>query len=216
MMLAAAAVMLSCSLACAQGLSIERQVSGQSVLSERDPAVRITLPAQARYVGAHRWTLYDVADCELHLFVEADGSKQVQRLYWIQFEGYIPSRPELHYDYSDNALTEFAGRQFYTNVSFGDPNRTSRPGSDFEQMQKLVREKGYVLGDYSMNVRLVHVFDDGRKELMFIYGEDMKPTGLTPDDLNPGGSAEKQRPKIEQQLIDNAKKRIAIEWEPKK
>lgn len=209
-------LLFSCNLACAQSATPERHVKGQTVLSERHPAVHIELPAQAQYVGAHRWTLYDVADCELHVFVEADEAKKVQRLYWIQFEGYIPSRPELHYDYSEDAITELAGRKFFVNASFGDPNRKPRSGSDLEQVQRLIRENGYTLGDHSINVRLVNLFEDNRKELMIIYAEDMKPTGFTPEDLSAGGRAEKQWPEIQRRLLENAKARIALEWRPER
>lgn len=215
--LAAAAILLfSSKLAFAQNATPERHVEGQTVISARQPAVLITLPAQARYVGAHRWTLYDIADCELHVFVEADEAKKVQRLYWIQFEGYIPSRPDLRYDYSADTVIEFAGRKFFVNSSFGDPNRKPRSGSDLEQVQRLIREKGYTLGDRSINVRLVNLFEDNRRELMIIYAEDMKPTGFTPEDLSSGGRAEKQWPEIQRQLLENAKARIALEWRPER
>jgi hypothetical protein len=71
----------------------------QSVTSERDPKVRIQLPKSAQYVGADRWVLYGIADCELHAFVDADRQKNVQRLYWVQFEGYLPTKPELKHKY---------------------------------------------------------------------------------------------------------------------
>ncbi len=209
---AAAVVLLSCTLACAQSATPERQVKGQTVRSERHPAVHIRLPAQARYVGAYRWTLYDVADCELHVFVEADETKKVQRLYWIQFEGYIPSRPDLQYDYSKDAITELAGRKFFANASFGEPNRKPRSGSDLEQVQRLIRTSGYTLPDHSINVRLVNLFEGNRKELMIIYAEDMKPTGFTPEELKSGGRAEEQWPEIQRQLLENAKARIALDW----
>jgi hypothetical protein len=45
---------------------------------------------QSLHYAADRWVLYDIADCELHDFVDADAQKNVQRLYWVQFEGYIP------------------------------------------------------------------------------------------------------------------------------
>jgi hypothetical protein len=32
-------------------------------------------------VDANRWIFYDLADCELHVFVEADANKIVQRFY---------------------------------------------------------------------------------------------------------------------------------------
>ncbi|MGH8175118.1 MAG: hypothetical protein ACREV5_02510 [Steroidobacter sp.] len=211
--LAAAAVLLfSCNLACAQSATPERQVKGQTVLSEHYPAVRIELPAQAQYVGAYRWTLYDVADCELHVFVEADETKRVQRLYWIQFEGYIPSRPELRYDYSENATTEFAGRTFFVNASSGEPNRKPKAGSDLEQVQRLIRNGGYSLPDHSINVRLVNLFEDDRKELMIIYAEDLQPLGVAPADLKAGGRAEKRWPELQRQIEENAKARLKVEW----
>src|ERR1700736_3987645 len=52
--------------------SPERRVEANAILSERDPKVRIQLPKSVRYVGADRWVLYDIADCELHAFVEAN------------------------------------------------------------------------------------------------------------------------------------------------
>jgi hypothetical protein len=50
-------------------------VEGNVIISERDPAVRVHLPKSAEYVGADRWVLYGMADCELHAFVEVDGVK---------------------------------------------------------------------------------------------------------------------------------------------
>ena len=67
----------------AQIKSPERKVEGNVIISEHDPKVRIQLPKSVQYVGADRWVLYGVADCELHAFVEADGQKKVQRLYWV-------------------------------------------------------------------------------------------------------------------------------------
>jgi hypothetical protein len=59
----------------------------------------IQVPRLAAYLGAERWDLYDVADCELHLFVEAYPDKTVKAMYWIQFEAYLPTN-EHTYDYS--------------------------------------------------------------------------------------------------------------------
>ena len=53
--------------------------------------MRITVPNSVQYVSAARWDLNDIADAELHVFVDADAQKRVQRLYWIQFEAYLPS-----------------------------------------------------------------------------------------------------------------------------
>ena len=50
-------------------------------------------------------------------------------------------------------------------------------------------------------MRLVNLFEEHRKELMIIYAEDMKSTGLTPADLKAGGSREKQWPEIQDELL---------------
>ena len=54
----------------AQAAAPERKVQGNVIVSERDPKVRIELPKLAQYVGADRWVLYGIADCELHIYAE--------------------------------------------------------------------------------------------------------------------------------------------------
>jgi hypothetical protein len=45
----------------------------------------------------HCWrgsvVVYGIADCALHAFVKHDEQKNVQEMYWAQFEGYIPTSP---------------------------------------------------------------------------------------------------------------------------
>lgn len=196
----------------AASLAPERKAEHNVLVSQENPSVHITLPAQAQHVGAHRWVLYDVADCELHVFVEADKQQKVERLYWIQFEGYIPSRPESRYDYSRDSTTTIADKEFFVRPRFGESQEKGKPGSDLEQVQRLLRENGYTLPDHMVNTRFVHLFDDRRKELMIIYAEDMAPLGLTTQQLLPGGLAEERWPEISKQVVESAKSRIALEW----
>ena len=84
--------------------TLARTVTGTSIVSDHDPAIRISLPPGAVYVGAVRWPLYKVADAELHAFVEADASGLVRRFYWIQFESLLPSAKG-NYNYSDSNTT---------------------------------------------------------------------------------------------------------------
>lgn len=207
-----AASLIWASLGCAQELLPARKVSNHELHSDHDPAVLIKLPASATYIGARRWTLYDVADCEVHVFVEADEKKHVQRLYWIQFEGYIESKPDARYDYSNDPVTEIDGRPFHVRARASAKNPTPRAGSDQEQVCRLVAERGYSLPYVSINVRLVNLFAQDRKELMVIYAEDMVPTGLSPADVASGGRAETRWPELESQIIEAAKDRIRFEW----
>ena len=193
-----------------QNLSPTRKVSSSTVTSVRDPRLSIKLPDQVQYLGSDRWVLYDVADCEIHVFVEADESKRVQRLYWIQLDGYIPERSELTYKYSDK-LTTIGGADFFTKARFGRSDELPKTGSDLEHVRRLIEGKGYTLPDEMMNVRFVHLPDDSRrKELMIIYSEDLAPTRATVAQLIPDGLEGGRWTEISKELINRAKERILI------
>ncbi len=182
-------------------------------MSERDPAVRIELPKSVQYVGADRFVLYGMADCELYAFVEADHERKVERLYWVQFEGYLPSRPELHHRYDSPRHVTIGSLDFYVDTEVRPRDAKSKPGSDGEHVRSLIRARGYKLPPERISVRLVHLMDDKRKELMIIYAEDFALTGLTAADLQ-GEKARDQWPAIEKGLIERAKKKIAIQAPP--
>jgi hypothetical protein len=191
----------------------ERKVENNNVIiSERDPKVRIELPRSVQYVGADRWVLYDIADCELHAFVEADERQNVQQLYWIQFESYLPSKPDLHHTYDSPRHATIGGLDFYVDTWVKLTSERITPGSDEEHIQSLIHRKGFKLPAGMMYVRLVHLLDEQkRKELMFIYAEDVTPTGFAAADLKKGGKAHDQWPAIEKSLVERAKKKITIE-----
>lgn len=190
----------------------QRKVEGNVITSEREPKVRIQMPKSAQYVGADRWVLYGIADCELHAFVEADGQKNVERLYWIQFEGYLPTKPELKHTYDSPRHAQIGGLDFYVDTWVRPNDATTEQGSDREHIETLIHEKGYKMPAGMMYVRLVHLLDEQkRKELMIIYGEDLSDTGYTAAELRGGGKAYARWPTIEEGLVARAEKKIVIE-----
>jgi len=188
----------------------ERVVNGNTITSARDPAIRIVLPQAAQYVGNSRWDLYDVADAELHVFVEADEQKLVRRLYWIQFEAYLPSNTHTYRYKFEEKLTH-AGLEFDVRARFGPTNEPPKPGSDLEHVMALLARGGFRAPAEMMNVRLVYLPDaDKRKELMFIYAEDLAPTGSTFAELSvPAGEVRWQG--LKPALIKRALENIRIE-----
>jgi hypothetical protein len=106
----------------------ERKVENNVIISERDPKVRIELPNSVHYVGADRWVLYDMADCELHAFVDGDDQQNAQGLYWIQFEGYLPSKPDLKHQYDSPRHTTIGGLDFYVDTALARRTTRSSPG----------------------------------------------------------------------------------------
>jgi len=195
-----------------QAMRPERTVEGSAITSQRDPAVRIVLPATARYAGADRFVLFGMADCELHALVEADSQKNVQKLYWVQFEGYLPTRPELHHTYDSPRHADIGGWDFYVDTWVRSKGEATEAGSDLEHIVTLIEAKGYHLPQAMMYVRLVHLLDEQmRKELMIIYAEDLRPTGLTAAELKKDGSAYTRWPRIDEGLIKQAEKRLQVE-----
>ena len=195
----------------AQTSNPERKVTGNALTSERDPNVSIELPRSVQYCGADRWMLYDIADCELHAFVEADKDKNMLRMYWIQFEQYLPSHPELHHDYRSPRHETIGGLDFYVDSGPSATAKQPKTGSDTEHFRALIKAKGFVVPENMMLVRFVHLLDEQkRKELMIIYGEDLAPTGFTAADVDKGGNAESKWPGIADGLVERAKKAISI------
>lgn len=213
--IAIAAVFLMCSsFMIGQDSLPERTVQKNVIASKRDPAIRITLPEDVKYVGAERWVLYGVADCELHAFLEADAHQEVQRMYWVQFESYLPSRPDLHHTYDSPKHATIGGLDFYVDSWARAKDAKTQSGSDREHIQRMISTKGYRMPEGTMDVRLVHLLDPAkRKELMIIFSENLKPTGFTAAELSEGGKDFDRWPDLANKLLDDAQKRISISAE---
>ena len=203
-----------CALLCplwanADSLELERIVRANSIVSEQDPRIRIEVPETSKYIGGHRWLLFDVADCEVHVFVEADSEKRVSKYYWIQFEAYLPSVPNGRYNYTKGHNEIIDGLEFNLRARCGPTSEKPQPGSDYERVRMLIREAGYTLPADMMNVRFVHLYDDSkRKEVLAFYTEDMAFTGYTFADLFENGEMRPEWTPIETGLIERAKERI--------
>jgi hypothetical protein len=202
---------LCCAFLAAQTGLPERTVQDNVVSSDHDPKVRVQVPKSAQYIGGDRWVLYDIAGCELHAFVEADAQKNVQHLYWIQFEAYLPTRPELKHTYDSPRRASIGGMDFFVDTWVRAKDEQTKQGSDLEHIVDLIGKKGYRMPDGMMYVRLVYLFHEKRKELMIIYAEDTAQSGFTVEELRQGGTANRHWPGVEKRLLERAEKSVAIE-----
>jgi len=202
---------VSC-LAAAAEAPERKVVNNNIIISDHDPKVRIELPKSVWYVGVDRFVLQDIADCELYAFVEVDDQKNVQRLYWIQFEDYLPSKPDLHHQYDSPRRMTIGGFRFYVDTWVKRTNENITAGSDEDHITALILSRGYSMPAGMMSIRLVHLLDEQkRKELMIIYSENLKPTGFAAADLKKGGKAENLWLSLEDDLLVRARQEIKIE-----
>lgn len=195
----------------ALALEPERSVSNHTVTSTHDPRVRLHVPEDAVYLGADRWILGGYDDCEMHLFAEPGSRGNVRQLYWIQFEAYVPERPELRHDYNSSRRIRWHGLDFYLDTWVEAARTPSEPDSDSGHMRALLARKQLHLPKDGMYVRLVHLPDAAmRHEMMIIYGEDLAPTGLTVAQLDKQGDRRDAWTAVEKALIDRAMHRVTL------
>jgi hypothetical protein len=193
----------------------ERVLLHNTVISRRDPAVEIKLPAFVHFVGTDRFLLsapeignFDA--CELYAFVDSNQGRHVRKFYWIQFEGYLPEHPYLHYTYDSPRHATLGGFDFYVDMELSSPTKPPMPGSDGAHFRSLLASNGYRRDDM-MAVRLVHLVDTmKRKELTIIYGESLAPTGYTAAQLAEGGAEHAKWAAIADGLVKRAKQSIRI------
>ncbi len=192
-------------------------VEGQAVVHPGE-GVTVRVPASAAYAGGERFTLYGVADCEIHVFIEADADRRMRRLWWIQFESYLPSKPELSYDYAEgNTRMMLAGTPTWVRANPVPTTGPMREGSDREAVFRILKRGGYPIPPEVMNVRMVQLLDDpqgtgkGRRELMIIYSENLAPTGKTLADLTTDGKPDARWTAMGEALIERARESMKVD-----
>jgi hypothetical protein len=179
--------------------------------------VIVRVPKTAIYVGSDRFDLEGVADAEMHVFVEADAKKRPTKLYWIQFERYWPSKPDLTHDYTGDRRTQHWGTTTWVRSGPAATTAPARPGSDTEHVRALLKRAGYTQPPEVMSVRMVQLLDDpkgtgrGRNELMLIYSEDLAPSGKRLSEVTTDGKPNAAWTPLEQGLIERATKAFSVE-----
>jgi hypothetical protein len=191
---------------------VTRTVEGQILTSPDMPAVKLKVDQAFKYVGGHSFILYSVANAEQHFFVDADDQGNVKRLYWIQFEGYLPTNTH-SYRYKPTKTVQLGGLDFIADAWARNIKATpGRPDSDGNRARQFLEKKGFRLAsDELLYQRLVHLVDEAkRNELMIIYMEDLGPRNLTAKDLAPEGRAHAQWEEISKSLQDRAVKGLEL------
>jgi hypothetical protein len=190
-----------------------RTVKDQVLTSSEMPAVRIEFDKGFKYVGGHSFILYEVAHAEQHFFIDADKEGRVKRMYWVQFEGYLPSNTHA-YRYRVNKTANIGGLEFVADAYARNiKSNSGRPDSDGARARAFLESKGYRMASEDvLYQRLVHLVDEAkRNELMIIYMEDLSGMGLTAADLAAGGGAAARWDEISNGLLERAVKGMKIQ-----
>lgn len=196
---------------------VSRRVKGRVLTSAGAPRVRIKFDKAFKYAGAQSFVLYDVANAEQHFFVDADARGHIRRLYWVQFEGYLPDNDHA-YDYKSKNVVNLGGLDFVADaraihvpeggVSGQPPNKIS----DGDRARVFLASKGYTLaGGEALWQRFVHMVDASKQsEMMIIYLEDLSPMGLKAADFSKDGSAAGRWDSVSKELLERARKGVTV------
>ena len=184
---------------------VQRAGEATVLRSEKLPAVAIRIDPAFRYVGATSFILYDLAHVEQHHFVVVDKEWHIDRLLWFQFEGYLENN-ERTYRYSGMATMTLKDLTFLhdADVLNIEADYAERPTSDSGHMVDYLKQNGYTLTGDAMFKRLVWLDADRRNELMIIYSENLRSSGVRPPDLASEGPAAAEWERMSRALHERA------------
>ncbi|NNF36920.1 MAG: hypothetical protein HKN68_22650 [Saprospiraceae bacterium] len=210
-------------------LEFQAELVNDSLISSSFPEGSISFEKNIQYIGSKTFILYKVARCEIHLFAELDAQGGFERLYWIQYEGYLPGKllpfpanlkpGGLTYDYNDDPYREsIADKEFYVktgnfNVEFSDSELNGKTGeddSDFLNVARILNQKGININSEVLSVRMVQLNEDKSDELMIIYYESLEEEDQKIKALEGKGKASSQWDSVSSDLILRAKTGIHL------
>lgn len=159
------------------------QDSGPVLQSSRWPPAAVVINSDFQFLAGDHIRI-GAAEADIFVVVDApDGT--VQRLYWIQFEGY-PEGIGYTYDYSDLPYADtISGYAFRSDVRYGSYSSAEiRDERDTGTVVGMLRDHGFDVPAPMMRIRMVALDETQENELMVIYLESLTYRGLTVDELD--------------------------------
>lgn len=212
-------------------LNYQASISGQTLHSNKFPKGSITFDSSTVHIGSESFILYKVATCEIHLFGELDGKGGFKRLYWIQYEGYLPKNllpfplklkpggPKYNYT-QDPYQSIIGGKDFYIKTGTFPIEFTKEEllaerknkDSDFLHVGRLLDHGGIDINGEVLSVRMVHLDSLNKKELMIIYYESLEDDSSILKELENKGKESPSWPQISKELQERAIGGISIDF----
>lgn len=162
-----------------------RVVNGQVLTSPSLPSIRLEFDNKFKYAGTQKFILYERAQVEQFFFVDADDQRRIKRMYWVQFEGYLPG-VDASYNYPVTETVNLGGQTYIVNserIANVSAALKHDPQSDAAHTASFLESKGYRLNESIRFQRFVRLVDEPkRNEFIVLYIEDASAEASGGDD----------------------------------
>ncbi len=163
---------------------IERYAVLNTLSSDSQPAIDLTLDESFEYIGMFDFRLGDVADGQRWIFVEFDRD-MAKRLFIVQFEFILP-KSDVTYNYSFSNAMDLGGFKFRQNP-YAYSNKqaaATNPNGEAALTTQFLYDYAVTVSDEWMMSRYVMVPDEVRKhEMILFYVEMLEPAGYALKDF---------------------------------
>ncbi len=172
-----------------------RYVDHNLLISEALPVINIKVAEEFTYLGRFDIEIIassdeykkdllgkPIAAGERFVFAVADAEKNIEKMFIVQFEGWLPGTEGI-YNYRFNDDHIMAGRPFRHNTWFYDARASARlnPKGEGARTDAFLQQQGYHLADELMMSRFLALASEDRKNEIIIYYFEMlgDTTGMT-------------------------------------
>lgn len=160
-----------------------RDVQGNVLSSTAMPRASLVVDDAFSYVGSQTITLSDIARAEQHFFAALGRMGTVERLLWVQYEGFLDGVNQT-YDYSRYPTVAAGDLVVHHDPAFYPTSDLDEPrDSDGARAKRFLQTVGYRLEDEVLRWRFVWVSGPARNEMLIIYMEGLASLDLTVEEL---------------------------------
>ena len=175
-----------------------RSVNKNSIVSLKNPPLRIDVDEQLQNVGILNFPLKKVAQVERYIYASHDESKVVKRLFIAQFESFLPG-VEGSYKFQVVTPTRLGDFDYQTDIGFFNfaERIAQNPGAEAEHTKALLDKNNLKANDDFLIARYARITnDEKRSELILFYLENLKDLGVTRAELESNGNRTPQAEKL--------------------
>jgi hypothetical protein len=150
-------------------------IAEDTFISSRNPEVRVRVNGRFKYVGSVPFTVENSAAGRRYVFVHANSKKQIERMFIIQQEGFLPSADDT-YKYPITNPAKLGIWEYQHSVIFDDNSARihDEPGKEADVTQRFLTTHGYSMESELIMSRFARPADPERKyEIIFFCYENL-------------------------------------------